>query len=104
MTGSDLPRLLVSGAEYGGPLASKMVTAHLRQLQNLSESAINNIKTDPLVTIFPFFRVDGSISYWQKEGVERVRFTRRDSTVSLEAMVPQWRWKDKTRYEIREYL
>ena len=49
-------------------------------------------------------RVDGEFQKFGREGIERIRRSKRDRDIGVEIVIPEAAWRDRSRNELRDYL
>ncbi|MBA9025750.1 hypothetical protein [Peribacillus huizhouensis] len=92
------------GADIGGPNAGKVISPHLQELRNLLYKYCDNIYCVEMDSIDPVLRVDGEISYWEFEGCEKLRLSKKNRYITIDVGMPRSRWEGVDPVDIRKYL
>ncbi|WP_026695354.1 hypothetical protein [Peribacillus kribbensis] len=92
------------GAQIGGAKADKVVSPHLQELKQLLYKHCDNIYCKEVKGFAPILRVDGDIDYWDTEGCERLRLSKRYGYVTIDVYMPRSRWEGIEVIDIRKYL
>lgn len=100
---SEKPTILVGG-DIGGPAAARATTPHTRPLRNLLEAHCRGPYSPDVDEFSLVLRVDGDIAYWEQEGCDRMRRSKKKRYITIDIYVPQWRWEGVPGIEIRTYL
>jgi hypothetical protein len=95
---------IIFGADIGGAKAAKEVSPHLQQLKQLLYKYCDNIYCKEVDEFAPILRVDGDIAYWNTEGCEKLRLSKRYGYVTIDVYMPRARWEGTDVIDIRKYL
>ena len=92
------------GAEVGGPKADKAVGPHLMELRKLLYRFCDKIYCEEIDEIAPILRVDGDLAYWEFEGCEKLRLSKKYRYITIDVGMPRSRWEGNNAKDIRNYL
>lgn len=91
------------GVQAGDSAANQAVTPHYMALRRLLEKHCREDYGPGIREYGPVLRIDGSISHWDKQGVDRFRITAKDAVASFDIYMPVEVW-ERTGHAIRQYL
>lgn len=100
---SDKPTILV-GAQIGGVAADRATDPHIRPLRNLLTTYCLGPYSPEVDEFSLVIRVDGDIGYWNQEGCDRMRRSKKERYITIDIYVPRSRWEGVRGIEIRKYL
>lgn len=103
MENNDNP-YITFGAQMGDVKADKTVSPHLQQLKQLLYKYCDNIYCKDVDEIAPILRVDGEGWYWDFEGCEKLRLSKKYRYITIDVGMPRLRWEGIDAKEIRKYL
>ena len=92
------------GADVGGVEADEAVSPHLMKLRKLLELYCNYRYAPELDEFAPIARIDGDIGYWEFEGTEKLRLSKKYRYITIDIGMPKHRWQGVPPIEIRKYL
>ncbi|ALC85157.1 hypothetical protein AM499_04505 [Bacillus sp. FJAT-22090] len=92
------------GAQIGDPKADKAVGPHLIELRKLLYKFCNKIYCKEIDEIAPILRVDGDLAYWEFEGCEKLRLSKKYRYITIDVGMPRSRWEGISAKDIRNYL
>lgn len=92
------------GAEMGDVNTDKAVAPHLRKLRRLLDKFCNKIYCKEVDEFAPILRVDGVLGYWEFEGCEKLRLSKKYRYITIDVGMPRSRWEGITAIDIRKYL
>ncbi|PUB09977.1 hypothetical protein [Paenisporosarcina sp. OV554] len=92
------------GAQLGDPKADKAVGPHLMELCKLLYRFCDKIYCEEIDEIAPILRVDGELWYWEFEGCEKLRLSKKYRYITIDVGMPRSRWEGINGIDIRNYL
>jgi hypothetical protein len=92
------------GTQMGDVNADKAVAPHLRKLRRLLDKFCNKIYCKEVDEFAPILRVDGDLWYWEFEGCEKLRLSKKYRYITIDVGMPRSRWEGITAIDIRKYL
>jgi len=92
------------GAQTGGVSASDATRPHFLQLRKLLRERCPGPYSPTNDEFAIVLRIDGDISYWNFEGCQKLRISRKGRYVTIDVGVPRHRWEGVSPIAIRHYL
>ena len=92
------------GAQMGDSASSKAVSPHLVELQQLLYKHCDKIYCEEIDEIAPILRVDGDLWYWEFEGCEKLRLSKKYRYITIDVGMTRSRWEGINGLDIRNYL
>lgn len=92
------------GAQLGDVESSDAVSPHLIELTRLLRKYCNYKYAPELDEFAPIGRIDGDIWYWNFEGTQKLRLSRKHRYITVDIGMPKSRWQGVSPIEIRKYL
>jgi hypothetical protein len=92
------------GSQMGDTDAANTVQPHLIKLRKLLVKYCNETYCKEVDEFAPILRVDGEGWYWEFEGCEKLRLSKKNRYITIDVGMPISRWKDIGELEIRKYL
>lgn len=92
------------GAQLGDDASYRATDPHIGPLQNLLEAHCQGPYSPDVDEFSLVFRVDGDIWYWNQEGCDRMRRSKKKRYITIDIYVPRSRWEGVPGIEIRKYL
>lgn len=92
------------GADIGDASAGKAVSPHLFELRKLIYRFCDKIYCEEIDEIAPILRVDGDLAYWEFEGCEKLRLSKKHRYITIDIGMPRSRWEGNNAKDIRNYL
>jgi hypothetical protein len=95
------------GAQIGSGQASEAVSKHLIVLRRLLDEHYTGQYAEGIDEFAPVLRVDGNIGdtwYWNFEGLQRQRLSKKQKYITVDIGVPRSRWENASAIQIRTYL
>ncbi|MFC6039536.1 hypothetical protein ACFPYN_08875 [Paenisporosarcina macmurdoensis] len=92
------------GADIGDVNAGKVVGPHLFELRKLIYRFCDKIYCEEIDEIAPILRVDGDLAYWEFEGCEKLRLSKKYRYITIDVGMPRSKWEGLNGIEIKNYL
>jgi hypothetical protein len=92
------------GAQLGDPNADKAVGSYITQISILLNKHCNNVYCEEVDEIAPAIFVDGDIWYWEFEGTQRLRLSKKQRYIEIHIGMPRSRWEFSSPDEIKLFL
>ncbi|MHB1000352.1 MAG: hypothetical protein ACYC27_14010 [Armatimonadota bacterium] len=92
------------GADIGDLDAAETVQPHLITLRKLLRKYCNNKYAPELDEFAPIGRIDGEFGYWEFEGTQKLRLSKKHRYITIDIGMPKSRWQGVSPIEIRKYL
>ncbi len=92
------------GAQMGDVRADATVAPHLISLRKLLDKYCKGPYSPEVDELAPIARVDGDLWYWEFEGCQKLRWSRKSRYITVDIGVPRSRWENVSPNEIRLYL
>lgn len=92
------------GAQLGDPKADKAVGRFITQISILLNKHCNKVYCNEVDEIAPAIFVDGDIWYWEFEGLQRLRLSKKHRYIEIHIGMPRSRWEGVDPVDIRKYL
>jgi hypothetical protein len=96
--------MVTMGVQAGGPEADAAVAPHYMPLRKLLSSKCNARYSSEVDEFALVLRIDGSVDKWSFEGCDRLRRSRTGRYITVDIGVPEVRWNDVSRGDLRRYL
>jgi hypothetical protein len=81
------------GLEMGGVKAAEAVQPHLIELRRLLKKYCNKQYTNELDEIAPILRVDGDLWFFEFEGCEKLRLSKKYRYITIDIGMPRSKWE-----------
>ena len=91
------------GVQSGGPKDGDIGLIKLDLYKAFNESCKSSY-CESIDQYAPVIRVDGSISKFGEEGITRLRFAKKQRSITADIQIPESVWQPKSRNEIRDYI
>lgn len=92
------------GAQMGDSASSKAVSPHLDELKQLLYKHCNKRYCEEIDEMAPILRVDGELWYWEFEGCEKLRLSKKYRYITIDVGMLRSRWEGNNAKDIRNYL
>jgi hypothetical protein len=92
------------GSQMGDINAANAVQPHLIELRKLLEKYCNKLYCEEVDELAPILRVDGEGWYWEFEGCEKLRLSKKYRYITVDIGMPRSRWEGIQPADIRKYL
>ena len=92
------------GAQMGDVRADATVASHLISLRKLLDKYCKGPYSPEVDEFAPIARVDGDLWYWEFEGCQKLRWSRKCRYITVDIGVPRSRWENVSPHEMRLYL
>jgi hypothetical protein len=92
------------GSQMGDINAANTVQPHLILLRQLLEAYCNKTYCKEVDEFAPILRVDGKSWYWEFEGCDKLRLSKKDRYITIDVGMPISRWKGIDEINIRKFL
>ena len=100
---SEKPTIPV-GVQAGDVPSDRATNPHIRPLRKLLETHCRGPYSADVDEFSLVLRIDGDIWYWNQEGCDRMRRSKKERYITIDIYVPRSRWEGVTGLEIRKYL
>lgn len=101
---TDDKAYITFGAQIGDMEADDAVSPHLIALRRLLRKYCNHKYAPELDEFAPIGRIDGEGWYWNFEGCEKLRLSKKYRYITVDIGMPRHRWQGVSPIEIRRYL
>jgi hypothetical protein len=91
-------------AQMGDEKSAAVVGPHLVELRKLLDKYCVGPYTSAVDEFAPIVRVDGDIAYWQFEGCQKLRWSKKGRYITIDIGVPRSRWEGVPPIELKKYL
>lgn len=95
---------ILVGVQSGDVPSSRATDPHIRPLRKLLEAQCHGPYSADVDEFSLVFRVDGDLWYWNQEGCDRMRRSKKKRYITIDIYVPRSRWEGVRGIEIRKYL
>ncbi|WP_205847832.1 hypothetical protein [Planococcus halocryophilus] len=92
------------GAQLGDPKADKAVGQFITQISLLLDKHCNKVYCTEVDEIAPAIFVDGDLWYWEFEGLQRLRLSKKHRYIEIHIGMPRSRWEGVNSIDIKKYL
>lgn len=92
------------GAQLGDRKSNKAVGHFITQISLLLSKHCNTRYCDQVDELAPALFVDGDIYYWEFEGLQRLRLSKKYRYVEVHISMPRSRWEGVEAKDIKIYL
>jgi len=91
------------GVQSGGPKDGDIGVIKLDLYKAFNENC-KSTYCEAVDEYGPVIRVDGSIRKFGDEGITRLRFAKKQRSITADIQIPESVWQPKSRNEIRDYI
>ncbi|MGG3451735.1 hypothetical protein [Domibacillus aminovorans] len=100
----DNTTYITFGSQMGDENAARAVQPHLIKLRILLEKYCDNSYCREVDEFAPILRVDGDGWYWEFEGCEKLRLSKKYRYITVDIGMPRSKWENVEPKNIRGYL
>ncbi|MFL0366198.1 hypothetical protein ACH0BF_24715 [Pseudobacillus sp. 179-B 2D1 NHS] len=91
-------------SQMGDENAARAVQPHLIELRTLLRKYCNNTYCKEVDEFAPVLRVDGDGWYWEFEGCEKLRLSKKYRYITIDIGMPRSKWENVEPKGIKSYL
>lgn len=84
--------------------AANTVQPHLIELRELLKKYCNKQYCEEVDEFSLILRVDGELWFWEFEGCDKLRLSKKHKYITIDIGIPRCRWEDVNSVDIRKYL
>ncbi|WP_018393078.1 hypothetical protein [Bacillus sp. 37MA] len=92
------------GSQMGDEDAANAVQPHLIELRKRLKNHCNKRYCNEVDEFAPILRVDGTGWYWEFEGCEKLRLSKKYRYITIDIGMPRSKWEGINAEDIRKYL
>ena len=96
--------MITLGVQSGGVQAGETMEPHFFPLRKLLQTHCLGPFSPEVDEFSLILRIDGDLGYWNQEGCDRMRRSKKERYITIDIYVPRSRWEGVSGLEIRTYL